>query len=88
MFAYCNNSPIIRFDYSGQTNARCLGNTGANEENIRQFFALDEDDELPELEDGCMLLLDNIMVIPLAGPFAFVRGHCVLMDYDILQLQT
>ena len=82
MFAYCRNNPVIRIDCFGLSDGKCTRSKGSNEENIRKFFGLDEDDELPELEDGCMLLLDNIMVIPLAGPFAVVRGHCVLMDYD------
>ncbi len=72
---------MSRKDTMGALDADCTGEN--NEDNIRQFFGLGENDELPVIEDGCMLLLENIYYAPIPGTvFSFVRGKSILMNRE------
>ena len=82
MFAYCRNAPVSRVDVMGRLDDDCTQESN-NEDNIRQFFGLSEDDELPALEDGVMLFIENITCFPTPIPnVSVLRGYSVLFDYD------
>ncbi len=84
MFSYCRNNPVKRKDVSGYSDANTGNNqtTNANIENMMAFFGVDTPEDVPVLEDNCMVFMENIVSISIMGHVSIVAGHTIVMDND------
>ena len=54
---------------------------GKNEKNMVAFFGVDSEEDLPELPENCMVFIENIWTITIAG-ISYVHGTTIVMDKD------
>ena len=81
MFAYCRNRPSDRIDSTGLMDEDANEEKNANIENMMKFFGVSSPDDLPELEDGCMVFIENIHSFTILG-ITIVVGKTIVMDND------
>ena len=83
MFAYCRNMPINRKDTLGllDENASESNSTDGNVENMMNFFGVSTPEDIPALEDDCMVFMESISSYSI-GALSFVAGRTIVMDRD------
>ena len=84
MFVYCRNMPINRKDTFGMLDEESTSEsttTDANVENMMDFFGVSAPEDIPALEDDCMVFIENISSYSI-GALSFVAGRTIVMDRD------
>ena len=81
LYCYCRNNYVGFVDIYGYAEQNCIGK--ANSENVRLFFGLDANSDLPSLENDCMLFIENVNSFSIPGTnVAIIKGQPIIFNYD------